>query len=175
MSSLGIIANKAGVQAFSSAVGISNFGAIVGLGYANVSKNYQNDNFIAGVIGVAENSNANPAAAYGGWFNVLKANGLHLSVQQVTSDTRLKNTDCYITCYNAADITIDLPPKPYVGQVLYFRQINASGFTIRGKKETAGYQIHTDRAVDSVNNKGRGDTLMLVFDGKYWMFNYMGR
>lgn len=29
--------------------------------------------------------------------------------------------------------------------------------------------------IKTSNRAGRGDTTMLVFDGKYWCFNYMGR
>lgn len=177
----GVFANHAGQGALPASYGIEAYGSIVGLGFGNLAKEpWDNRNFIAGVIGRASNSNANPAPAYGGWFQDLKVNGLLFNVRRVVKDTQLYRSDCYVSCYNQnGSITIKLPTNPYEGQVIYIRQVNSDGFMIVGRDNdnSPGYQIHTDGSTNNrVGSKAaRGDTSVVVFDGQFWMFNYWVR
>lgn len=182
ITSQGIFANRAGVNVLPASSGIEMKASVAGLGFGKMDKSMWGSQWgIVGVYGSASNSSANPAPAYGGWFNTLKANGLCLSIKRIVQDTTLSLTDCYVSCYNKTRITITLPTNPYDGLVYYLRQINPDGFDIVGKaddnEDTPGYEIHTDgnTVIQTSNRAGRGDTTMLVFDGQFWMFNYMPR
>lgn len=102
--------------------------------------------------------------------------GLSLMSKQVNSDQTLTNGDTWISCYNSGSISLTLPSNPEKGKVYYLKQINSSGFTIIGKSGTSGYQIHTSTGsiVDSMNFSSHGGTTMLLFDGQYWCYSYMG-
>lgn len=182
ITSQGIFANRAGVNVLPASSGIEMKASVAGLGFGKMDKSMWGSQWgIVGVYGSASNSSKNPAPAYGGWFNTLKANGLCLSIKRIVEDTTLSLTDCYVSCYNKTRITITLPTNPYDGLVYYLRQINSNGFDIVGKadnnEDTPGYEIHTDGStvIQASNRAGQGDTTMLVFDGQFWMFNYMPR
>lgn len=172
VSNSGIFANTAGQGIFPAATGISARASIVGLGWGNVTKDtYADRNFVAGVYGSASNSGSAPA--FGGYFDLLRANGLYLAVRRISTGTTLNKYDCYVSCYNTSDITVYLPSSPYTGQVIYIRQMNSNGIMINGN----GISIHTngDTVVWTWNRAGRGDTTMLIYDGQYWNLNYMPR
>lgn len=174
LSSQGIFANRAGIDTLPASTGISMKAAVAALGNGKMDKNMWGSNYgIVGVFGTASNSSNNPAPAYGGYFNVLRANGLYLSVRQIDSTTYLTKTDCYISAYNQSAITVYLPLNPYVGQIIYLRQMNPDVITINGR----GINIHTDgnNAPTANSRAGRGDTTILVYDGQYWCLNYMPR
>lgn len=172
--SQGLYANRAGTNAFPASTGVQLKAAITGSGNGKMDKSAWGNNWgVVGVLGIAENTSSNPAPAYGGWFEVLKANGLCLAVKRIESNTYLAKNDCYVSCYNPSPITVYLPLDPYVGQIIYLRQMNPDGFTINGR----GINIDTDgNNYPSVSNRaGRGDTSVLVYDGQLWLFNYMPR
>lgn len=172
--SQGLYANRAGSNAFPASTGVQLKAAITGSGNGKMDKSAWGNNWgVVGVLGMAENTSSNPAPAYGGWFEVLKANGLYLAVKRIESNTYLAKNDCYVSCYNQSPITVYLPLDPYVGQIIYLRQMNPDGFTINGR----GINIDTDgNNYPSVSNRaGRGDTSVLVYDGQLWLFNYMPR
>ena len=172
VSNSGIFANTAGQGIFPAATGISARASIVGLGWGNVTKDtYADRNFVAGVYGSSSNSGSAPA--FGGYFDLLRANGLYIAVRRISTGTTLNKYDCYVSCYNTSDITVYLPSSPYTGQVIYIRQMNANGIMINGN----GISIHTDgnTVVWTWNRAVRGDTTMLIYDGQYWNLNYMPR
>ena len=183
LSSQGVFANRAGIDTLPASTGISMKAAIAGLGFGKMDKSMWGGEWgIVGVYGTASNSSTNPAPAYGGWFDRLRVNGFLMNVRQINSNTTLTLNDLYIACYNRdGRITITLPINPYVGQTYYLRQINSNGFDIVGKandsESTPGYKIHTDgnTVTQTSNRAGQGDTTMLVFDGQFWMLNYMPR
>ncbi len=173
LSSQGIFANRAGVSPYSATTGVNLKASIAGLGFGAMNKSYFNNWGLVGVFGRADNSSSNPAPSYGGWFDILKANGLCMACKQISSNTTLTRGDNFITCYNSAVITVYLPKDPYVGHIIYIRRMNSSSITINGN----GINIHTDgNTYASVNHKSsRGDTVMLIYDGQYWTFNYLAR
>ena len=102
--------------------------------------------------------------------------GLSLMTKQVNTNQTLTNGDTWISCYNSGSISLTLPSNPEKGKVYYLKQINSSGFTIIGKSGISGYQIHTaiGSIVDSMNFSSHGGTAMLLFDGQFWCYSYMG-
>lgn len=173
MSSQGIFANRAGVSPYSAVTGINLKASIVGLGYGAMNKSYFTNWGLVGVFGRASNSSSNPAPAYGGWFDTLKANGLVYGVRRISSSTTLNQGDVYVSCYNASDINLWLPANPYEGTFIMIRRMNSSNIHIYAN----GKQIHVDGKLynDLWHKNGQGDTSIVIFDGQYWMFNYWVR
>ncbi|NDV68584.1 hypothetical protein [Dysgonomonas sp. 25] len=174
MSSQGILANRAGVSPYSATTGYNIKASIAGLGFGAMNKSYFNNWGLVGVFGRASNSASNPAPAYGGWFDILKANGLCFGVRRISATTTLNQGDTYVSCYNStSDINLFLPANPYEGTCILIRRVNAKNIHIYGN----GKQIHTDGNIvnDLWHRNGRGDTSVVIFDGQYWMFNYWPR
>lgn len=173
MSSQGIFANRAGISPYSAVTGINLKASIAGLGYGAMNKSYFSNWGLVGVFGRASNSSSNPAPAYGGWFDTLKANGLVYGVRRISYSTTLNQGDVYVSCYNTSDINLWLPSNPYEGTFIMIRRVNNSNIHIYGN----GKQIHVDGNLhnDLWHKNGRGDTSIVIFDGQYWMFNYWVR
>lgn len=127
---------------------------------------------IALLVSASGSHNKNTAIMMNGGY----LSGLALVPLQVNSNETLVNRDVWVSCYNTSGITITLPTKPERGKVFYLRQINSSGFTIVGKSSTESYQIQTSTGsiVDSMNFSSHGGTAMLLFDGQFWCYSYMG-
>lgn len=101
--------------------------------------------------------------------------GLAFQTVRVTASFTIKandtlNTSTYYTCYNTSNMTITLPNPATEdpGRIFYFRRMNSSTVTLSGTLYQAG-------AVTSVGIPGQGDLAMVVNDGRYWCFNFMGR
>lgn len=175
ISSQGVFANRAGVQAVPYSSGIELKAAVAGLGYGDLQKDaYLNKGAICGVYGASHNRNSNPAPSWGGFFNKLLANGLYFACKRVTSSTWLSDTDCYVAAYNnPSAINIYLPASPQIGQIVFVRRMNNADVTVQGN----GVSIHTDGSTLSSRNvgQGRGDIGIFVYDGQYWNYNYCGR
>lgn len=174
ISSQGIFANRAGLNPYPSSSGFNLRAAVSGLGFASMRSDYYFNQGIVGVFGRAYNSaSTNKSPAYGGWFDVVKANGLCLGVRQISGSTTLNQYDTYVTCYNTADINVYLPANPYDGTVIMIRRVNDKNIHIFGN----GKQIHVDgnKYNDMWHKNGRGDTSIFIYDGQFWMFNYWVR
>ena len=171
--SQGILANRAGTDALSATTGVSLKAAMVGLGFGKMDKSAWGNNWgVIGVYGDANNSSANPAPAYGGWFNILKANGLCLSSRMIDANTILKNTDCYVSCYNSSSISLSLPEKPYDGQFIRVKLIN-QGKSVNIVSEYNGNTIKIDAGqygIISSINISDAITCDFVYDGSRWIF-----
>jgi hypothetical protein len=130
---------------------------------------------LVGVYGRASNSASNPAPAYGGWFEILKANGLVLGIRRITTNTntQLNMSDVFVSCYNSSNITVTLPPAPYPGQRIEIRR-NTSTVTVVSPN-TIGI-VNTTSVVYSINiGESVGDVGVFNYDGNNWLYNYMGR
>jgi len=180
MTSQGILANKAGIQAIPVSSGIELKGAVVGLGFGDLAADaYSGLAAICGVYGDAVNTNASPAPAYGGYFQKVKTNGLYLHAKSVTSNYDCTDKDNIISCYNTTYITIGLPEFPYSGQVLSVRRNNTAAVNVTGRwLDTSvtpniwrGKQIIQVTVVDEAIIGSRGDRIELVFDDSYWIWN----
>ena len=172
-SSQGFFSNRAGVEAISAATGASLKAAMVGLGFGKMDESAWGGGWgIVGVYGDANNSSANPAPAYGGWFNVLKANGLCLASRRVSVNTVLTNRDCFVSCYNASSISLNLPEKPYEGQFIRVRLIY-QGQSVNIISEYNGNQIKINAGqygIISSINISDAITCDFVYDGQAWIF-----
>ncbi|NDV95368.1 hypothetical protein D0T84_10625 [Dysgonomonas sp. 521] len=135
LSSQGVFANRAGVDTLPASTGVSMKAAIAGLGRGKMDKGYWDENQgIVGVYGTASNSSLNPAPAYGGWFDLLRINGLILN-SLVLSDTDAettilnRNMSMVISIANA-NKKVYLPSNVYKGTTLYLKTIGTGGITI---------------------------------------------
>lgn len=169
----GVFSNAAKESIYSSALGIDHAVSVAGLGYGNVAKDeYLDTSFLAGVAGVASNSNSNPAPSFGGYFDKLMVNGLYLKIKQITSNYNMLSTDVCLSCYNVAVITITLPVSPYKGQTVYITQMNASGITINSGSSNIFYQgSFTGTSSTTTTSTERSNTFKLTWDGQFWLLN----
>jgi hypothetical protein len=99
--------------------------------------------------------------------------GLSIKTRQISTTTYLTSEDVYVSCYNSSSITVYLPSSPVIGKVIFIRTINAAAVTINGNGKTINWGAGTgaSRGV----GEGVGDTVMLVYDGQFWLYNYMIR
>ena len=99
--------------------------------------------------------------------------GLSVRTRQISTTTYLTSEDVYVSCYNSTSITVYLPSSPVIGKVIFIRTINAAAVTINGNGKTINWGTGTG-ASRGVGD-GVGDTVMLVYDGQFWLYNYMIR
>lgn len=124
MSPTGIFCNNAETQAASAILGHTHKASIVGLGFGTVNKsNWNNENFLAGVYGIASNSGTAPA--YGGFFQNLMAAGLFLhrkAVEESSSSVYLSETDSLVIGYSRNQQIVYLPSDGVIGRTIFFKQ-----------------------------------------------------
>lgn len=171
MSTQGVFANKAGINPLPPSAGIQMQTAIAGLGHGKMDKEAWGDKWcICGVYGDALNLSAKPTPAYGGFFRKLRANGLYFNVRRISASVTLNLEDTYVSCCNTEDINIYLPADPYPGMVLIFKRMNGGNFLLFGN----GKDIHTDGNHYSMvwGKDGVGDSIIVIYDGQYWNYNY---
>lgn len=124
MSPTGIFCNNAETQAVSAILGYTHKASIVGLGFGTVDKSdWNNENFLAGVYGIASNSGTAPA--YGGFFQNLMAAGLFLhrkAVEESSSSVYLSETDSLVIGYSRNQQIVYLPSDGVIGRTIFFKQ-----------------------------------------------------
>lgn len=172
--STGVFSNGAAEQIYPGSAGISHGVSIAGLGYGNVPNDLSNTAFLAGVAGLASNSNPDPAPSYGGYFDKLKINGMYVQIRQKNSTYNMLSTDVFVSCYNSGYMSIVLPVAPYNGQTVYINQVNANGITISAGSATIIRIGGNQGSSYSTNNPDdRGKTFRLVWDGRFWIMNIL--
>jgi hypothetical protein len=172
ITSQGVFANKAGIQAIPSSAGVELKASIVGLGQGDLaSAAYGGLGAICGVYGDSYNENDSPAPSYGGYFRKLRASGLYLSVIAITSSYVCSDYVVVVSCYNTSGITVSLPPSPYPGKVIEVRRNNASSVSVSGNGEQI--MLPDGSLAPSTLIGTRGDMYRLIFDGSYWLMNAM--
>ncbi len=172
ISSQGILANRAGVQALPSQAGIELKAAVVALGYGDLRRDaYDNAGAICGIFATSSNTNSDPAPSWGAYINKLRANGLYFNTRQIYKTTYLTDKDTFVSCYNSTTITLYLPASPQEGQMIFISRMNKSDVTLQGN----GKQMRSSvELYDSLNVTG--DMVYfasLIFDGQYWKYSYM--
>lgn len=143
--------------------------AISGFAKGNVNRASSSEptgaSFVAGVFGSAFNSGTAPA--FGGVFEGLLAMGLNLTSLRITSGGTytLNNTSVFVSAYSSC--TINLPVAPYSGKVILIRLNSAISVTVNGN----GVQIlpPASGAVNNITVSTRGELLIIIFDGTYWI------
>ena len=165
ISANGVFSNIAGINGMPTSSGYTHRAAVVGLGYANVSKSdWQmdaNETIVAGVYGRAINSGTAPA--YGGFFYNLFASGLVLGRKCITKDSGtvyLEDTNTLILGYSSSNSTVYLPSNPKEGQTLLFRQWQSGSLTIRPYPDQLMYD--SSIGIDYINC-AEGEMVIAVF------------
>ena len=169
MSPSGIFANMAGTDSISAPSGRSHRSAIVGLGFANVSKSaYElndDETLVAGVYGRADNQGSAPA--YGGYFWDLKACGLILNTRFIGDSSSYsercipKSVSFVIGLFNR-DVVKDvyLPNDTKNGRMIKFKQMGAGVMRVR---PMSGQHIYDDTSENDYYDCEEGQCLEFVF------------
>jgi hypothetical protein len=116
-----------------------------------------------GVYGTASNTSANPAPAYGGWFDMLKANGLVLNTIIIEGNTKVTNltkTASLVVSLSANLQNAYLPNNGYQGTVLWLKQW---GSGVMRLYPPAGQTLYDDSTENSYIELTSGYTAMCVF------------
>lgn len=95
--------------------------------------------------------------------------GLSLKVRRISATVTLDNNDVWVSCYNQSSIGIYLPSGPTVGKLIYLKNINGNNISINGN----GKSINANNTVNSIASGTRGEIVMLVYDGQYWIAGYI--
>lgn len=169
MSPSGIFANMAGTDSISASTGRSHRSAIVGIGFANVSKSaYElndDETLVAGVYGRADNQGSAPA--YGGFFWDLKACGLILNTRFIGDSSSYsercipKNVSFVIGLCNRNVVKdVYLPNDTKNGRIIKFKQMGAGAMRVR---PMSGQHIYDDTSENDYYDCGEGQCLEFVF------------
>lgn len=169
MSPSGIFANMAGTGSISASTGRSHRSAIVGLGFANVSKPaYElntDETLVAGVYGRADNQGSAPA--YGGYFWDLKACGLILNTRFIGdsssySERCIPKSVSFVIGLCNRDVVKDvyLPNDTKNGRIIKFKQMGAGAMRVR---PMSGQHIYDDTSENDYYDCGEGQCLEFVF------------
>lgn len=169
MSPSGIFANMAGTDSISASTGRSHRSAIVGLGFANVSKSaYElnaDETLVAGVYGRADNQGSAPA--YGGYFWDLKACGLILNTRFIDDSSSYsercipKSVSFVIGLCNRNVVKdVYLPNDTKNGRIIKFKQMGAGVMRVR---PMSGQHIYDDTSENEYYDCGEGQCLEFVF------------
>ena len=174
LSAAGLFCNNAGTDFYSAVVGGIGKSAIVGIGIGSVPKDEwslnTDINMIAGVFGSANNRNANPAPAYGGYFYDLKACGFMLNTRYITDSSSYtvrsltKSISQVIGLTNRGTTqTVYLPNDSYNGRIIYFHQMGQGALRVY---PSGGQCIYDDDSENEYYDVNCGETLMFIF-GKW--------
>lgn len=174
--STGVFSNGAAEQIYPASAAIPHGVSIAGLGYGNVPNDVFSDNaFLAGVAGLASNSNPNPAPSYGGYFEKLKINGMYVRIKQKDDTYNMLSTDVFIVSYNTVEKTITLPVAPYNGQTVYINQMNSGRIMFAASSSmlikwsgSMGVSTYTTAGSDDI-----GKTFRFITDGQFWIMNIL--
>lgn len=165
LSASGIFCNNAATQATSASTGINNKAAICGLGFGSVNKeDWQNENFIAGVYGRADNSGTSPA--YGGFFRNLMAAGLFLKTKAMegTTSSYLEESDSLVIGYTSGQKIVYLPNDGVIGRTIFIKQWWTGFMRIYPR---GGQSLWDDSTENSYFDIESGWTAMFVFTTGY--------
>lgn len=169
MSPSGIFANMAGTDSISASIGRTHRSAIVGLGFANVSKSaYElnaDETLVAGVYGRADNQGTAPA--YGGYFWDLKACGLILNTKFISdnssySERCLSKSVSFVIglCNKNVVKDVYLPNDTKNGRIIKFKQMGAGAMRVRAQ---SGQHIYDDTSENDYYYCREGECLEFVF------------
>lgn len=169
MSPSGIFANMAGTDSISGSTGRTHRSAIVGLGFANVSKSvYElnaDETLVAGVYGRADNQGTAPA--YGGYFWDLKACGLILNTKFISdnssySERCLSKSVSFVIglCNKNVVKDVYLPNDTKNGRIIKFKQMGAGAMRVRAQ---SGQHIYDDTSENDYYYCREGECLEFVF------------
>lgn len=166
MSPSGIFANRAGTRCVSAITGCDQRAAVCALGFGNLAKDEIIDtgdtNLIAGVYGYASNSST--AAAYGGYFYNLKANGLILGIKKIfgtsTTTTYLTDAQTLVVGLSSVKQNVYLPASDKQGQTIILKQLWTGYMRVYPR---SGYKLFDDSTENEYYDVGQGQCLIAHF------------
>ena len=166
MSPSGIFANRAGTRCVSATTGCDQRAAMCALGFGNLAKDEIIDtgdtNLIAGVYGYASNSST--AAAYGGYFYNLKANGLTLGIKKIfgksTTTTYLTDAQTLVVGLSSVKQNVYLPASDKQGQTIILKQLWTGYMRVYPR---SGYKLFDDSTENEYYDVGQGQCLIAHF------------
>lgn len=166
VSTEGVYANYAGQNVYAGSTGINQRAAIVGIGQANISQSILNDVFVAGVYGRA--SNLSTAPAYGGYFDMLRANGFVMSMINISESTDqgtyLNRETSFVLGNSEVMQTVYLPDDAYPGTLIWLKQWYTGYMRIR---PCGTQRLFDDSSQNDYIDVGEGWTAMCVFIGDW--------
>lgn len=127
----------------------------------------------AGVIGW--DGDPSPSVpTFGGLFNSLLAMGLHLGVRKLftNDDYQILPDESIISSYNTSTINLTLPENPKEGRMLFIRRNSTGAINVL----ISDAQIYQKGPLNSASldaSNGRGRVVCLLFDGDFWLWNFM--
>lgn len=169
LSSQGVFANRAGINALPASAGVDMKAAIAGLGYGRMDKGWWTGDWgLVGVYGTASNRSNNPAPAYGGWFDQLRMNGHSLSMISLSGNggeiTRLTRNTSFILGNSKGVQHVYLPTNAYRGTVIWFKQWWTGYMRIYAP---LGQRLFDDSSENEYIDVGEGWTAMCVYIGEW--------
>lgn len=164
----GLFSNASGYSFLSALFGIDTNASIVGI--LN-RRNTDVNGISAGVVGIDNTSSGN-SKSYGGYFNSLFAGSIHVQPQRVTGNYTINRSDTFISCYNNAPITIDLPENPYNGRMVMIRKNNDFTVMLNGNGQVI---VNDETEMTSTELLGHSYLAVLLFDGQRWFINSIPR
>lgn len=166
MSPTGIFCNNAETQAVSAILGYTHKASIVGLGFGTVNKSdWNNENFLAGVYGIASNSGTAPA--YGGFFQNLMAAGLFLhrkAIKESSSSVYLSETDSLVIGYSRNQQIVYLPSDGVIGRTIFFKQWWTGYMRVYPR---SGNELYDDHTQNDYYDIGEGQGAIFHFTVGY--------
>lgn len=155
----------------SAGIGIGTAPALLGMNVPvwvdNNEKKSYGENCTAAVFHARGSSDPYQNVAIGTMGAI---SGLSLYMKQVNTNYNM-GTDSYnfLSCYNAAEITIYLPTNPTPGRLIIIKAINNVRVNVNGNGKT----IFTDRTESVVRLTHGGEMHIYIWDGKYWLINWL--
>ena len=166
VSASGVFCNNAGTQAVAASLGIERKAAIVGLGYGSLAKEtWNNENFIAGVYGIASNNSTAPA--YGGYFQNLLVAGMLLNTKSIDNNTGTLNLSEYysgVLGLCSTQKTIYLPNDGVIGRMIFVKMIGTGSLRFYPR---SGQYLYDDDSANDYYEIGCGQMAVLWFTRFY--------
>jgi hypothetical protein len=103
---------------------------------------------------------------------LVRLGGLEVGVKIISANYTVTGDKLLISCYNTSDITVTMPPLPNIGFTIEIRRNNASAVNLAGNGNS--FLVDTVKTSWHVGN-GAGDKAVLIWDGSYWLYNYVPR
>lgn len=165
LSPTGVFANRAGTQCVALSTGLTQRAAIVGLGFGSLNKGAwsmgADTEMLAGVYGSSSNSGTAPH--YGGVFQMLKAYGLVLNIETISTSATSKylyDSDSMVVSFATGTCVTYLPASTREGQIIFLKQINGGKMRVYPR---SGQHIYDDSSENDYYDVGSGQMLIAVF------------
>ena len=167
----GVFSNGSNTRFFSATTGRNSNASVVGL------LNEVKPGISAGVAGVNSYNGGYGGYFYGGLLleghtGLELKSAVHINSRTTSTSIELDEKDHLISCYNNQTIFIYLPKKPRKGRCIRIKRANDAAVGVRA----TDVDILKANVEDLVYvGESRGDSGEFMFDGSYWLYNYLPR